>query len=112
MFRDDEQTARACRTLLASVRRAELWTRSGPTPEALSLLERDGGPLSSGERIVLLAAFAFWNGEGGLRLTEVIDSLDVEAADALCSLLIAVKHGADAVDAWIVKHEPALRAIR
>jgi hypothetical protein len=70
VFRDDEQLSRACRALLASVRHAELWTRSGPTPEAMALLERDGGPLSSGERIVLLAAFAFWNGSGRLELTQ------------------------------------------
>lgn len=104
MFRDDKQSARCCRALLAQARMASLWTLDGPTPRALELLEADGGPLSSGERIILLAAFAFWNGRGGLRLAELVDVLDVEPAEAVCSLLIAVKRGADEVDAWLADY--------
>lgn len=51
---------------------------------------------------MLLAAFAFWNGSGGLRLAEIIETLDVELAQAVCSLVISVKHGADHVDSWLV----------
>jgi len=60
MFRDDEQSARACRALMATARLEGLWTNEGPTLRAAELLDSGGGPLSSGERIVLLAAFAFW----------------------------------------------------
>jgi hypothetical protein len=107
MFCDDEQSARACRALLATVRLERLWTADGPTPHAIELLEADGGPLSSGERVVLLAAFAFWNGRGSLRLAEVVEVLDVEPSEAICSLVVAVKQGADAVAEWLADYEPA-----
>jgi hypothetical protein len=51
MFRDDRQLAAACRTLLATARLERPWTDQGPTAEAAELLEADGGPLSSGERV-------------------------------------------------------------
>jgi hypothetical protein len=105
MFRDGTQAARACRALLATVRRADLWNLDGPTTWAVELLEQDGGPLSSGERIVLLAAFAFWNGQGSLRLVEVIERLDGDPAAALCALVVAVKNGPDAVDTWLGLYE-------
>ena len=105
MFRDDNQNARACRALLATIRRAELWTPTGPTSEAVMLLEDDGGPLSTGERVMLLIAFAFWNGSGTLRFAEIVESLDVEPCDAVCSLLVAVKYGSRAVDEWLSEHE-------
>jgi hypothetical protein len=62
MPRDDPQLALACRTLLASVRLERLWTDQGLTAEVTELLKADGGPLSSGERVMLLAAWAFWTG--------------------------------------------------
>lgn len=105
MFRNDEQSARACRALLAKVRLHSLWTNGGPTPRAVELLEADGGPLSSGERVVLLAAFAFWNGGGALRLAEIIEALDVGPSEAICSLVVAVKYGAAAVEDWLAEHE-------
>ncbi|HEY6005344.1 MAG TPA: hypothetical protein VIV57_20865, partial [Anaeromyxobacter sp.] len=36
---------------------ARLWGASGPTDQAVKLLEADGGYLSSGERLLLKAAF-------------------------------------------------------
>src|SRR5258708_31652675 len=95
MLRDDQQLARACRALLATVRLERLWTEDGPTPEASELLEADGGPLSSGKRIVLLAAWTFWNGAGGLRLAEVLEQFDADPMDALCFLVMASKYGDD-----------------
>ena len=105
MFRDDHQLARACRALLATVRLETLWNDHGPTLDATELLESNGGPLSSGERVVLLAAWAFWNGSGGLTLAEVIERLDGEPAEVLCFLVMASKYGADAVDDWLAEHE-------
>jgi hypothetical protein len=104
MFRDDPQLARACRTLLATVRLEWLWTEQGPTPEATALLESNGGPLSSGERVMVLAAWAFWNGSGGVTLADVLERVDVGPAEALCFLVLACKYGTDAVDDWIVEH--------
>ena len=97
--------------MLARIGLGDLWTPTGPTPKAVVLFEADGGPLSSGERIMLLAAFAFWNGEGSLLLVDVIglvdgiERLDVKHVDALSSLLIAHKYGAEAVDTWLATYE-------
>jgi hypothetical protein len=104
MFRDDRQLALACRTLLATARLERLWTDKGPTAEAAELLETDGGPLSSGERVMLLAAWAFWNGSGGVTLADVLERLDADPAEALCFLVLASKYDADAVDDWLVEH--------
>src|SRR5258708_38472303 len=92
MLRDDQQLARACRALLATVRLERLWTEDGPTPEASELLEADGGPLSAGKRIVLLAAWTFWNGAGGLRLAEVLEQFAADPMDALGLLDLASQH--------------------
>jgi hypothetical protein len=93
------------------VRLGRLWTDDGPTREALDLLDSDGGPLSSGERIMLLAAFTFWNGRRSLSLAEILETLDVEPSEMVCALLVAVKRGPDAVDDWLVEYEPALVAV-
>ena len=106
MFYDDKQLARACRALLATVRLGHLWDEHGPTEEAAALLEADGGPLSTGERVMFLAAWAFWNRSGGLMLAEVLDRLDLELVEDLCFLVMASKYGADAVDDWLAEHEP------
>jgi ABC-type transport system involved in cytochrome bd biosynthesis fused ATPase/permease subunit len=105
MFRNDEQSARACRALLATVRLERLWTAGGPTERAVEYLDADGGTLSSGERIMLLAAFAFWHGSSPLRLAEIIETLDSEPSEAICSLLLAVKEGAGAVDDWLAERD-------
>jgi hypothetical protein len=109
MFRDDQQLARACGALLSTVRLEHLWTDDGPTSRAKELLAHDGGPLSSGERVVLLAAWAFWNGSGGVTLADVLERLDGEPAEALCFLVMASKYGADAVDDWLVEHDTRRR---
>lgn len=104
MFRDDGQLARACHALLAMVGLGRLWTANGPTAEASELLEANGGPLSSGERVMLLAAWAFWNGSGGLALAEILQRLDSEPTEALCFLVMSSKYGADAVDDWLAEN--------
>src|SRR5262245_52613589 len=90
MPRADKQLARACRALLATVHLERLWTEYGPTPEASELLEADGGPFSSGQRIVLLAAWTFWNGSGGRRLADVLEQFDADPMEALCFLIDGV----------------------
>jgi hypothetical protein len=105
MFRDDEQRMRACCALLATMRLERLWTTDGPTPEASELLQTDGDPLSAGERVMLLATWAFWNGSGGVTLVEVLERLDSASAEPLCFLVMAVKYGTDAIDDWLAEHE-------
>jgi|KBSSwiStaDraftv2_1062776.scaffolds.fasta_scaffold1311534_2 hypothetical protein len=93
MIRDDQQHARACRALLATVRLDRLRTDEGPTPEASELLQAYAGRLSSCQRIVLLAALTFWNGSSGLRLAKILDHFDADPMEALCFLVMTAKCG-------------------
>ncbi len=56
---------------------------------------------------MLLAAWAFWNGCGGVTLAAVLERLDHDPAEGLCFLALAAKCGSDAIDDWIAK--PAVR---
>lgn len=118
MFRNDQQIARAARVLCGRLPRLrDAWTEEGPSSEALALMEANGGPLSSGERAMLLAAFTFWNGardektgQGRLAFVDVLDALDGEHMRCLAELMIAAADGADAVDAWLRTWQ--LRSVR
>jgi hypothetical protein len=99
-FTDDRQLAACCRALCGRARLAYYWTLEGPTDAAIAI--RDGrDPLSHGESILVRAAWAFWNGEGGLKFAEIIEALDADHAEAVCLLVVAMKRGGRAVDAWI-----------
>jgi hypothetical protein len=101
-FRDEFQASRALRALLqSSPGTADMWMATGPTTQALAFVRAGGGPLAGGERILLLAAFALWNGQGGIALAEVVEKLDLRPAERLCSLVVAIKRGAQAIDDWI-----------
>lgn len=108
MFRSDAQLARVCRALCARVGMGELWTPTGPSDRAIALLEAGGGPLSSGERVMLLATWAVWNGDEGARLGDVVHRLDGRCLVALGTLLVAVAGGGVAIDAWLAKAEADL----
>jgi hypothetical protein len=99
-FRDDRQGAAACRVLLDRIPGTRgLWTDSGPTPGAVELMKNDGGPLSSGERVMLLAAFALWNGDGQLSVDDLL-RLDGENLQAVGSLLVAMGTPMQPLDAY------------
>jgi hypothetical protein len=66
MFRSDEQACKAFQAVLRTLYLEHLWTPKGPAPAALRYREYDGGLLSSGERIMLLAVFDLWDGSGNL----------------------------------------------
>jgi hypothetical protein len=91
MLRDDQRLARACSALLATVRLERLWTEDGPTLEASRLLAADGGPLSSGQRSVLLVAWTFWDGTGAAELAEILGRSAADPMDALCLLVTSCK---------------------
>jgi hypothetical protein len=97
-----------------STRLERLWTSDGPTAEALGLLDGNAAPLARADQVVLLAAFVFWNGRGELTLAEIVQALDLQATEALTSLLVAVKMEASAIDEWLdaygVPNEPDPRA--
>lgn len=100
-WRDDHQRARACHALLGLVGKGDLWTPMGPTPTAIEYWRADGGPLSSGERVVFLLAWAAWNGGGGLPVDALLASLSPRILVAVGHLLVAYAQGADAIDEWI-----------
>jgi hypothetical protein len=109
MFESDSQNARVCRALCACVGLRELWTPSGPTDDAMALLAAGGGPLSGGERTMLLVAWAVWNGDDNARLGDTIHRLDGRGLVALGRLLVAMANGGSAIDAWITTMESNLR---
>jgi hypothetical protein len=81
---------------------------NGPTERAIALLESDGGPLSSGERIVLLSAWQIWSGEGKVTLGDVTYRLDGRNLRAIGTLLVAVAGGGAAIDVWLARVEREL----
>jgi hypothetical protein len=78
-----------------------MWTPSGPTEEAIALFEAGGGPLSSGERVMLLVTWAFWNSAEKATLADVVYRLDDNNLHAVATLMLALAHGAAALDEWI-----------
>ena len=108
MFRSEAQRARACRALCRRARRPEMWTDAGPTEVAIEIMEANGGPLSSGERIVILAAWAFWNGCGGVSFADVIERLDGPNLRAIAGLMQALSSGGAAIDQWLATLEAEL----
>lgn len=106
MFRDDRQISDAVRVLLRSVGLERLWTDSGPTEEALRLLDERGGAMSHGEALVLLASFDFWNGHGEVKFADLLAVLDGMRMRLIATLMIAATDGGTAVDRWLAEHSP------
>ena len=105
MFRDDRQVARALRVLLAPLHLGDLWTDTGPTDRAVELREEDGAALSSGERTMILAAWAFWNGSAPTLRFDALFGLDNANTEALCSLLVVLTQDEAAIEEWIARSE-------
>jgi len=101
MFRDHEQASRAIGLLLGAAGLSALWSDAGPAPAILLRYEGDLS-LPPEKRALLLAAWSLWSpAAAGITLGEVVRDLDVASCSALCSLILAYKGGAGAVDAWI-----------
>lgn len=105
MFKSDRQIARAIRVLLAPLHLGDLWTDAGPTESAVELREEDGAALSSGERTMVLAAWAFWSGNAPTLRFDALLGLDNVNTEALCSLLVVVTQGEAAIEEWIARPE-------
>ena len=97
MFRSDRQIALTCRALCAGVRRRDLWSADGPSEEAIALMETNGGGLSSGECVVVMTAWAVWNGHSEARLADILNRLDGKNLKAIGTLLVAMGSGAAAI---------------
>jgi hypothetical protein len=109
LLRDEQQLARACRTLLASVRLERLWTEDGPTPEAARLVEDQAALLSRGQRIVLVMAWTFWNGSGGPTLAEVLGRF---AAGPMAALRVLVAASAYSEYSRVEERSSSIRPYR
>ena len=104
MVRDDRQLSAALRALLGQVRLGYLWTESGPTDQAVRIYEY-GAPLSSGETVMLQAAFALWNSANDkLSFARAVAVLDGRHANTLFTLVLAMGRGAEHVDLFIAQH--------
>ena len=102
MFRDDAQAFRAIRLLLARLGLEGLWGDAGPTTRALLLRDERDVPLSADRRTLLLAAWGLWSPvAAGVTLGDLLLHLDRGSRLALCSLIVAVTSGVDAIDVWI-----------
>ena len=101
MFRSDAQLARACQELCDHAGLRGMWTPSGPSEEAIAHYEAGGRPLSSGERVVLLTAWAFWNSADKVVLADVVYRLDGKNLRAVATLMLALAAGGHAIDEWI-----------
>ena len=104
MFRNERQRSAVAYVLLDSLQLGKLWTVEGPTEAACTLLKKRGGSLSSGERLILLAAFDLWNGDGHADFSELLYRLDDTRLHLLGSFLVAFASGSSGVDRWLAKH--------
>lgn len=104
-FRDDQQIARAARSLLiVTGQAAELWTEDGPTALAVQYRD-DGAPFGSGGVVLSRLAWDIWNDSGKVTISDLLSTLDTKNLRAVGELLTAVAAGGAAVDAWIAQRE-------
>ena len=75
--------------------------------EAIAILETDGGALSSGERVVLMVAWAFWNSAQQATLADIVYLLDPGNLRAVATLMLALARGGPAIDQWIAAMDDA-----
>lgn len=103
-FRDDVQLARVCEALCRRIRKGTCWvTEPHPsaTTFAIDVLEGKVG-LSHGERLIVLAAWSFWNGgDHKLPFAELTETLSYDHLKAIFSLALAQARGPGFVDAWL-----------
>lgn len=99
-FRDVSQRSMVCRTFLDRAGLGHIWEEDGPSEQAEKLREQDGGPLTSVERIVLLLAFAIWEGDRALTFVE-LQTVDQGKLQAVGMLLTTMGMVTLAIDSWL-----------
>jgi hypothetical protein len=105
VFSSESQLSRVCRAFCARARLSQLWTEEGPTTQARDLAEHSGGPLSCGERLLLLVAWSLWSA-----CSHVFYNLDGTSLVMLGKLMIAAGQGGGAaIDAWLVEAEKVIQ---
>jgi hypothetical protein len=101
----EDRLTRICNVLLASVGKSALWREGQPTTKALSLRNSSGGMFAAEERVMLLLAWAVWDGGGGLKLADVLKTLSPQRLALVGALLSAMAAGPEAMDTWLAQHE-------
>ena len=98
-FRDREQAARVCRTLLARVGLERQWSLGGPSPEA-----RRAPPNSADadQRRLLETCWTLWERTSTLSLDQLL-RLEPAHLEALGELIAALAQGAEAIDDWVAR---------
>ena len=100
MWTNDAQRCQAILTLLRRARLERLWTETGPTDRACGYIEH-GSPLSHGEAIVLQVAFDLWNGNGGARVSDLLEVLDGDRLLDVASLLVELSNSHPDINRWM-----------
>lgn len=100
-FRDCDQAARVCRTLLARVGLERHWSLGGPLPEA-RLAPPNGA--NSDERRLLEACWALWERTSTLSLDQLL-RLAPDHLETLGELIAALARGTEAIDGWVERAE-------
>lgn len=96
-FRNREQTARVCRTLLARVGREQCWPPGGPSNEARLVPPNSS---NSDERRLLEACWTLWESTTTLSLAQLL-RLEPAHLEVLGELIAALARGPDAIDDWV-----------
>lgn len=118
MFKDDKQRARVCAQITARIPRGPWWTEDGPSAANVAVAEQvldaagdvpairsrhweDALRLSTGEQILVRAAWDFWSGIGHVTLGEVLDRLDTDNARTIADAIRACAEGPRAIELWL-----------
>jgi hypothetical protein len=100
-FRDIRQRARVCRALLARVHLEDLWSEDGPSSDGLALRNRSA-VLSRDAHLLLLTAWALWNGTQRVTLADLLE-LDGEHLCVVGELLAALTRSPHEIDGWLAQ---------
>ena len=107
MFASRAQLHTAIWKLLKHVNGARFWAVDGPTDEAVLAIDAitenktERPYLSSGQEVLLRAAFDIFNGRGNATIYSALRVLDDRNQRALWSLLLAMVDGPEAIQRWI-----------
>ncbi len=111
VFANDRGRYAVCCLFMRVCRRPDLWNDAGPSILGQKLRASGGATLSPGERVMLLATFAFFGGDEMLHFAELA-RLDPPSLYAVGSLLAASAVDAMApdrsptcVDLWLADEE-------
>ena len=93
----DTQHENVCRALLDLARLDGMWTKAGPTQQAIEALESN--TLSSAEEAMLRVALDVHNGSGHADMAQLL-KLDDRNLRAVGQLLSALVDGSAAIERW------------